>query len=516
MNAAQKKALQFQFDNSRYAKNPPKIPPKKIAVFTFDNVLFLSPQLSPNLWLDRTIPHIKADNKIGPGWLNDIRSLRVGPLEEMKKTAWEGFWNEDVVQLVRESIKDPNTLTALCAFRPHYPFHDLINTMLESKGLHFDVVGLIPDPVERPNRRWSVQSRAKLKVTYKNEPDIFPTMGEFNNMFLMNLLSNLKNIDSIEMILRKKNTNKKTVNLIKKLTMMTELKFDIKHINKICPKYNPSWELNTVKDIVESHNAVLDAMYHGSDSQGWDTVPNNNLRRADEKFVDIAMHDICTSIKILPEFVQKLKLRFEPIFQQMMKANEEKMVKGSDEKKLHKNFGEQPVFFGDMARLSKKLLMRPCCGVLGNESTMYVDAVSTDSSYPSLVVRLHGEQKEHYHILPLWFRPSQEETALRKNRTWLHLTEEPKLELKGLIVYEKRIKLTDVAVPSAYLPKVRKKVKLQPKNIKLPMDKEIEHLMHKEDNAKNNTENKEKPSTNKPCSQNERGSQKRFRLKSKD
>ncbi|CAO3666705.1 unnamed protein product [Rhizopus stolonifer] len=303
--------------------------------------------------------------------------------------------------------------------------------------------------------------------------------------------------------------------------MMTELKVNIKSISKTCPKYNPNWELNTVKDIVESHNAVLDAMYHGSDSQGWDMVPNNNLRKPDEKFVDIALHDICTSIKILPEFVQKLKLQFEPMFQQMMKANEEKMMKESDKKKLHKNYGEQPVFFGDMARLSKKLLKRPCCGVLGNETTMYVDAVSTDSSYPSLVVRIRigkeVKQGDHYHILPLWFKPSQEETALRKNRTWLHLTEEPKLELRGLVVYEKRIKLTEAAVPPAYLPKVQKKVKLRPKNIILPMDDEIEHLMHKEHQVKDNIEDKERPdkksSTNKQSSQSERGSQKRFRLK---
>ncbi|CAO3666701.1 unnamed protein product [Rhizopus stolonifer] len=188
MNAAQKKALQFQFDNSRYAKNPPKIPPKEMAVFTFDNVLFLSPQLSPNLWLHKTCSYISANNKFGPGWHNDICSLRVGPLEEMKKTAWEGFWNEDVVQLAYNSIKDPNTLTVLCVARPYYPFHDLINTMLEFKGLYFDVVGLIPDPVERPDQRWSVQSRTRLEVCYKNEPSIFPTIGEFNITFLMNLV----------------------------------------------------------------------------------------------------------------------------------------------------------------------------------------------------------------------------------------------------------------------------------------------------------------------------------------
>jgi HAD domain family 1 in Swiss Army Knife RNA repair proteins len=60
-----------------------------------------------------------------------------------EKRAWKGFWNEKLVALSRQMLKDPSILTVLLTGRST-AYIDLINRMLDSKQLRYDLVALKP------------------------------------------------------------------------------------------------------------------------------------------------------------------------------------------------------------------------------------------------------------------------------------------------------------------------------------------------------------------------------------
>lgn len=58
--------------------------------------------------------------------------------------AWEGCWNEQIVELVRLSMEADDTLTVLLTGRTEVGFSDLLQRMLKAKGLECDMVCLKP------------------------------------------------------------------------------------------------------------------------------------------------------------------------------------------------------------------------------------------------------------------------------------------------------------------------------------------------------------------------------------
>jgi hypothetical protein len=58
--------------------------------------------------------------------------------------AWEGCWNEQIVELVRLSMAEEDTLTVLLTGRTETGFSELIQRMLKAKGLECDMVCLKP------------------------------------------------------------------------------------------------------------------------------------------------------------------------------------------------------------------------------------------------------------------------------------------------------------------------------------------------------------------------------------
>jgi hypothetical protein len=59
--------------------------------------------------------------------------------------AWEGWWNEPIVDLVELSRKQNDALTILLTGRSVSGFSDLIQRMVASKGLNFDMIALKPE-----------------------------------------------------------------------------------------------------------------------------------------------------------------------------------------------------------------------------------------------------------------------------------------------------------------------------------------------------------------------------------
>ncbi|BFZ64898.1 hypothetical protein YB2330_006051 [Saitoella coloradoensis] len=128
---------------------------QRVNVFDFDNTLFQTPL--PNtydLWDGATIRMIFSDSAFGGkgGWWHDPRILAAtgeGPDVEENR-AWEGHWNEDVVDRVRSSMADKHALTVLLTGRGRKRYTPLLSRILNSKKLEFDVISLKPSmPLEQ-------------------------------------------------------------------------------------------------------------------------------------------------------------------------------------------------------------------------------------------------------------------------------------------------------------------------------------------------------------------------------
>lgn len=153
---------------------------KAIHVYDFDNTLFKTPLPNPQIWNGPTIGQLSnPDIFTNGGWWHDSRILAAtgeGHEKEEPK-AWEGWWNEKIVELVRLSEEQPDALTVLLTGRSESGFSDLIKRMVTAKKLDFDLISLKP-AVGPSNERFSNTMHFKqmflkaLMETYKHAEEI--------------------------------------------------------------------------------------------------------------------------------------------------------------------------------------------------------------------------------------------------------------------------------------------------------------------------------------------------------
>lgn len=121
---------------------------RAIHVYDFDNTLFTSPLPNPKIWHSQTLGNLQQPKWImNGGWWHDHRILSATGkgLEEEEKTAWQGWWNEHIVQLVQLSMQQKDVLKVLMTGRKVAGFAPLIQRMVKSKGLEFDLIVLKPE-----------------------------------------------------------------------------------------------------------------------------------------------------------------------------------------------------------------------------------------------------------------------------------------------------------------------------------------------------------------------------------
>ncbi|KAK3320076.1 hypothetical protein B0T19DRAFT_404604 [Cercophora scortea] len=120
---------------------------KHIHVYDFDNTLFKTPLPNPKIWNGPTIGTLaNPDAFVNGGWWHDSRILAAtgeGHAKEESR-AWNGWWNEKVVELVELSMQQKDALCVLLTGRSESGFSDLIKRMVASKGLEFDLISLKP------------------------------------------------------------------------------------------------------------------------------------------------------------------------------------------------------------------------------------------------------------------------------------------------------------------------------------------------------------------------------------
>ncbi|OAQ96532.1 hypothetical protein LLEC1_03084 [Akanthomyces lecanii] len=149
-------------------------------VYDFDNTLFKTPLPNSALWTGPTIGMLsKQDAFINSGWWHDNRILGATGrgIEQEEPRAWEGFWNEKIVDLVRLSMKQPDALCVLLTGRGEQRFADLLRRIAASKQLDFDMLCLKPQ-VGPDHQKFSSTMKFKqellteLMETYKHATEI--------------------------------------------------------------------------------------------------------------------------------------------------------------------------------------------------------------------------------------------------------------------------------------------------------------------------------------------------------
>ncbi|KAF2459654.1 hypothetical protein BDY21DRAFT_338846 [Lineolata rhizophorae] len=135
----------------RWSWTDHELPPveriKAIHVYDFDNTLFASPLPNRDIWHGSAIGKLSSPDALaGGGWWHCSAFLaatgRGAVVEE--KHAWQGWWNEQMVKLVRMSADQKEALSVMLTGRAEPEFARLIRRMTQSKGLDFDMFCLKP------------------------------------------------------------------------------------------------------------------------------------------------------------------------------------------------------------------------------------------------------------------------------------------------------------------------------------------------------------------------------------
>ncbi|KIV96152.1 hypothetical protein PV10_00055 [Exophiala mesophila] len=153
---------------------------KTIHVYDFDNTLFSSPLPNPQIWHPQSIGMLQSQEGLAHGgWWHDSSVLEATGqgVEKEEPRAWEGCWNEPVVQLVESSVQSKDVVTILLTGRGETNFADLINRICNSRKLDFDMVVLKPEVGPSGQSFESTMSfkqefLRELAITYKSADEI--------------------------------------------------------------------------------------------------------------------------------------------------------------------------------------------------------------------------------------------------------------------------------------------------------------------------------------------------------
>ncbi|KAI9354039.1 hypothetical protein BD770DRAFT_392961 [Pilaira anomala] len=392
----QQKILETQFRNSPYNKQ--QRTPATLDVFDFDSTLFLSPLLSCNLWHSSFIDIITTENLLGPGWWRDIRSLQVNALDKQ----WKGFWNEDIVSQVKLSMSNPTHLTVLLTGRRYHPFHSLIERILASKGLQFDILGLRPDPAQ-------VQQQNQFMFNF--EPNVFSSTMEFKTCFLVHLLEVVPSLNNVVMW---DDRVSHRVAFQEYLDTMVAQKI-IQHGQLIWvppakPKYNSTWELETVQKMLLQHNeAVTELKRSGKVFEGkLVTRKSNGQIIASDSLFKLKKIPWVPILALDPALSLQLKTMFEPDYRRDLST--------ATYAEWELEFAEVPEYFGDSVLLHNS-------GGEEQEGVVQFKIIARSKASLEDGMVLQVQLGKEMFILPLWYKPSLFHLITQKVYTWLPVPE---------------------------------------------------------------------------------------------
>lgn len=132
------------------------------------------------MWNTSTYGSLQSQDLLHNGgwWHNpDILAATGQGLAKEEARAWEGCWNEKIVELARLTAEDDEALGVLLTGRGDVKFAELIRRMLRSKGLEFDMICL--KPAVSPH---GTQFDSTLKFKFSLLYDVMTTYTQANDV----------------------------------------------------------------------------------------------------------------------------------------------------------------------------------------------------------------------------------------------------------------------------------------------------------------------------------------------
>ncbi|KAF9094560.1 hypothetical protein BGX23_001938 [Mortierella sp. AD031] len=151
-----------------------------VHVIDFDQTLFRSPTPNPTLWDPYFLSRLTSWDEIGAGWWLTRGTLELG--QEVEDSVWDGWWNEELVPVVRESAKDPGCLTILLTGRNSALYGDILLRMLQAKKLDFDLVATKPSIVARLHDKTEEETYLKLHTFSTKREFLYNVLLEYPSL----------------------------------------------------------------------------------------------------------------------------------------------------------------------------------------------------------------------------------------------------------------------------------------------------------------------------------------------
>jgi len=218
--------------------------------------VFKTPLPNPKIWNSPTIGTLSnPDAFVNGGWWHDSRILAATGegLDKEEPRAWDGWWNENIVELIRLSMKQTDALCVLLTGRSESGFSDLIKRMVTSKGLEFDLISLKP-AVGPNNERFANTMAFKqtflqaLMETYRysEEIRIYEDRAKHVRGFR----------DFLDEYNLKKIQGKDSPN------SRGPIKHEVIQVADVATYLDPVVEVAEVQQIIKDHNAAVDKGEH--------------------------------------------------------------------------------------------------------------------------------------------------------------------------------------------------------------------------------------------------------------
>ncbi|KAF9146295.1 hypothetical protein BGX30_001946 [Mortierella sp. GBA39] len=262
-----------------------------VEVFDFDQTLFQSPLPNPALWDPSFIGILTSWAYCGTGWWHNPGTLDMGP--EIEASLWSGWWNEAIVERVRESSENSGCLTILLTGRNGPTFGQKLVSMIQSKGLDFDLIVTKPTTVALldPSRS-SASRKVDKKAPASSKPvEKYLKVHTFNTKhdFLYNVLYEYPTIRTMHLwddrpcqIAKFRQAGQEWLN--KKMLDHFEITF----VQEPMIYLDPQREIDLVLAMVEANNRQVDIEEQGGPFlvPGVGAVPRTRPELRDRKIWD--------------------------------------------------------------------------------------------------------------------------------------------------------------------------------------------------------------------------------------
>jgi uncharacterized membrane protein YgcG len=219
--------------------------------------VFKTPLPNPKLWNGPTIGTLSnPDAFVNGGWWHDSRILAATGegLAKEEARAWNGWWNEKIVELIHLSNKQKDALCVLLTGRSESGFGELIKRMVTSKGLEFDLISL--KPAVGPNN------------------ERFANTMVFKQMFLEALMETYRHAEEIRIYEDRikhvkgfrdflDDYNVRQINGIEGPSTRGPIKGEVIQVVDMATYLDPIVEVAEVQQIIAEHNAALSKRRRG-------------------------------------------------------------------------------------------------------------------------------------------------------------------------------------------------------------------------------------------------------------